>query len=241
MKKSIFTWSSFSTFPFENSSIAKILVAGLMTVCVGIPANAADKKKATKSSGDYSSSTGSSSSPSGGSSGSFSGSSSGGSSLFDTSAYSGHKKELSLSWTNSEINNSNNNTNVNLNGEFKYTIAPGMQAGGMFNMWMLNYSGTSNTYMGIWGSFTYNFNKSWDVADSFFATGAIGLVDEVFGTASTSTSNTTSEKKFSYLAYAGKRITLFNRINYVPQAGVKKIGSRDLTIVVIPLNFSILF
>lgn len=241
MKKSIFTWSSFSMLSFENSSIAKILVAGLLMACVGTQAHAADKKKTTKSSGDYSSSTGNSSSSSGGSSGSVSGSSSGGSSLFDTSAYSGHKKELSLSWTNSEINNSNNNTNVSLNGEFKHTIAAGMQVGGMFNLLMLNYSGTSNTYMGIWGSFTYNFNKSWDVADSFFATGAIGLVDEVFGAASSSTTSTTSEKKFSYLAYAGKRITLFNRINYAPQAGVKKIGSRDLTIVVIPLNFSILF
>lgn len=184
---------------------------------------AADKKKSTSSK-----------------SASFENSSSdSGSSLFDSSAYSGAKRELSLSSTNSTIINSNNNTNMSLNGEYKHTIAAGMQVGGIFNMVVANSNGTNNTYMGIWGSFTYNFNKSWDVTDSFFATGALGLMDEALSYSGGQSA--TSEKKFSYLAYAGKRFTLFNRINYVPQGGIRKVGSTDLAVVIMPINFSILF
>ena len=149
-----------------------------------------------------------------------------------------YKNEVEASGTYGQLSSANSTSAFQATVVYKYLIAKSMQVGTIVNLAYLSGNGNSNTYMGLWGSFTYNFNDSWNISDSWFAEGAVGIVDTAYASGSPSGN---SDKKFSYMFMGGKRIPIFDKISYIPKAGVRKIGDTDMAILIIPLNIGIAF
>ena len=153
--------------------------------------------------------------------------------------YSGSNlHEAVVSMTDGSFASGGGNTSINLNGAYRYQALMGMQFGGRLNFVNVSTKGASGSYMGIWGTFTYNFDQSWNISNSIFAEVALGMVDTYFGIGGLAGP---SEKKFSYELSGGKRIPLFDRFNYEPTAGIAKIGDGDMAVFVRFLNFSAFF
>lgn len=153
----------------------------------------------------------------------------------DTSAsylYAGaYKHEVAASMTRAEISSANSNPAIVGSASYKYMIAKAMQVGGIVSLGLINVNGSSSTSLDLWGTFTYNFNQSWNVSDSFYGTVGLGMAQ----------AQGSDERKFSYMLLAGKRFPIFDKILYTPEAGIVKEGDADMAIYIVPLNISIAF
>lgn len=151
------------------------------------------------------------------------------------------RHEIEASTTYGELSSASSLTILQLSGTYKYMFAKAMQAGFKADVLMTSGSGNNHSYLGLWGIFVYNFNHSWNNSDSYFGEFGAGLVDTALAGNRTSSATATSDKKFSYLAMAGKNFPLWERIKYSPKAGIRKIGDTDMQILLIPINLTIAF
>ena len=109
--------------------------------------------------------------------------------------YSGSNlHEAVVSMTDGSFASGGGNTSINLNGAYRYQALMGMQFGGRLNFVNVSTKGGSGSYMGVWGTFTYNFDQSWNISNSIFAEVALGMVHTYFRISGLSRP---SEKKFS--------------------------------------------
>lgn len=152
-----------------------------------------------------------------------------------------YRNEIGASQTYGEISSAKG-TLLGASFSYKYMFAKSMQAGANIDIAMTNGGDyENNSYFGLWGTFAYNFNQSWNNSDSLFAELGLGMVDTALARNYVATAGVKSEKKFSYFAYVGKYIPLWERIKYTPKLGVRKIGDLDMQFVLIPLNLTVVF
>lgn len=150
------------------------------------------------------------------------------------------RHEVGSSTTYSEIASADGDTVISLEGTYKYMIAKSMQLGTILQASMISGNGNNNTYTGLWATFTYNLNNSWNINDSYFIEAGAGLIDSAIAVRGLGGTGK-AEKKFAWMAMFGKHIPLYERIRYTPKAGFKKVGDLDMAITLIPLNFTFAF
>lgn len=151
-----------------------------------------------------------------------------------------YRNEIAASGTYGEIANAKA-TRLLLSTGYKYMFMKSMQAGADLDVQMISGDGVNETYLGLWGTFAYNLNQSWNNSDSYFIEAGVGMVDTALAANYVATPGAKSEKKFSYKGFFGKYIPLWERVKYTPKAGVRKIGDLDMQFVIIPLNLTVVF
>jgi hypothetical protein len=151
-----------------------------------------------------------------------------------------YRNEVGASASFGEISSANSTTVINLSSSYKNMVTRNSAFGGILDIATLNGNGNSNTYFGIWGTYSYYFDTNWNTVNSFFMEGAIGFADT--GLANQGHSDVIkSDRQFSWMALIGKNFPIFDKVRFTPKAGVQKIGSTDLAILIIPVNLTLAF
>lgn len=122
---------------------------------------------------------------------------------------------------------------LSVEADYRRQLFKGIQLGTLVNVQNVS-SGSSYSCMDVYGTFTYNFAESWNLNNTSYALGLIGMAEESCGLKS-------SDKKLSFGAGVGKRYNLANQVAYVPEVGLKKVGENDPLIYLKFINFSFSF
>lgn len=144
----------------------------------------------------------------------------------------GHN-ELFLTVTSGKINTGNNTTNINFEGMYGFMLNNHVELGAEMAIGSISYQGGSRTSTDLFAVGIYNFGMA-QITDDAFAFGALGVasVPNKFGN---------NESKFGFKAGGGKRISMWSKVQLVPQLWVEKAGDLDPNIVIQPVNFSVIF
>jgi len=122
-------------------------------------------------------------------------------------------------------------TQISGTASYARLIQPLIQVGGEAGLGYINSGSTTTTYMLV-GIAKYNFDS--DIKQSFYVDGGAG----VFAVAN---STGGSDSKFGFLVGAGKRLPLWERVSYNPEARIYKKGDLDANIEITFLNLSIMY
>lgn len=122
-------------------------------------------------------------------------------------------------------------TQIVANGSYLRLIRPQIQAGGELGFSYVNAT-TTQTTLTFMAVGKYNFDS--DLRESFYVSGGAGLLSAMNATGGTDT-------KFGIMIGGGRRIPLFDKISYSPEARLYKKGDLDMNIEIQFLNLSIMF
>lgn len=151
-----------------------------------------------------------------------------------------YRNEVGASASVGEISSANSTTVINLGSSYKKMVTQNGALGAILDVEAASGNGYDSTYFGIWGTYTYYFNTHWNTNSSVYAEVGAGFAD-------TGLANqrhvviTKSERSLAWLAMVGKNFPIFDKVRFSPKAGVQKIGSTDMAIVIIPLNLTLAF
>jgi hypothetical protein len=143
--------------------------------------------------------------------------------------------EVFASMTYGEINMANSNTNINAQGSYSYLLMKGIQVGADLGFTSVKVGSSSNSYMTLYATGTWNYPMDGDIREAMFVKGGIGMAD------SGKSSFGESKSEFGFKVFGGKRFPLWERMSFAPMAGYEKVGSADGAIVIIPLNIGFMW
>lgn len=151
-----------------------------------------------------------------------------------------YRNEVGASTTFGEISSASSITVINLSGSYKNMVTRNSAFGAILNVAAINGNGSNNTYIGLWGTYSYFFNTNWNTANSMFVEPGIGYVDTAL--ANQGHANIVkSDRQLSWELLVGKNFPIFDKVRFSPKAGVQKIGSTDMAILIIPVNVTLAF
>jgi hypothetical protein len=151
-----------------------------------------------------------------------------------------YRNEVGASASLGKITSANSTTVINLASSYKKLVTHNGAFGAVFELSSVNGNGQNSTYFGLWGTYTYFFDTNWNTNNSFFAEAGIGMADTGLANQNHSTVMK-SERQLAWFALIGKNFPIFDKVRFSPKAGVEKIGSTDLAVVLIPLNLTLAF
>src|SRR6185312_9555711 len=149
-----------------------------------------------------------------------------------------YRNEIGASGTFGEISSANSTTVINLAASYKNMVTRNTAFGVILDV--QSASGSGSTLLGLWGTYPYFFNTNWNTNSAVFFESGAGMADTAFVNQGHAVV-TTSSRQFAWQAMIGKNFPLFDKVRFTPKAGVEKIGSTDLAIVLIPLNLTLAF
>lgn len=147
--------------------------------------------------------------------------------------------EIVLSGTQAEFTNGQETkastekiSRISLDADYRYQVFKAVQAGLQLGFQSVSGGNTTYSCMNAFGTLTYNFSEAWNISDSLYSTGALGMADENCGLKD-------SAKKTAFSVSVGKRFKLFEHVHYMPELGGRKVGDNDAILFAKLINFSL--
>lgn len=147
--------------------------------------------------------------------------------------------EIVLSGTQAEFTNGQETkastekiSRISIDADYRYQVFKAVQAGVLLGFQSVSGASTSYSCLNAFGTLTYNFSEAWNISDSLYSTGALGLADENCGLKD-------SAKKTAFSVSIGKRFKLFEHVHYMPELGGRKVGDNDAVLFAKLINFSL--
>lgn len=145
-------------------------------------------------------------------------------------------KELSLTGTSGSFESykvgTSSVTEINVSAGLSTLVYEQVQAGAELSFASVSGGSTSRSGFGILAFGAYNFDYS--LRESMYAKGGLGTFPVEDGKGGL-------ENKFGFMVGGGKRIPLWEKVTYTPEARLMKIGDLDMQFKIQFLNFSYLF
>lgn len=145
-------------------------------------------------------------------------------------------KELSLTGTAGTFETykvgSSSVTSIDISAALAMLVYEHIQAGAEVNFVSISGGSVSSSGVGILAFGTYNFDYS--IKESLYAKAGLGsfMVQNTAGG---------SDNKFGFMAGIGKRIPMWEKVTYAPEARLMKIGDLDMQFKIMFLNFTYMF
>lgn len=154
------------------------------------------------------------------------------------SSFGGQTHEIDVNLSKGEIHSykqgDNSYTDINIFGAYHHYLGKNnLQVGGEGGLMAYQDGTSSKTLLALMGVVTYNLES--DLTNSLFGNVGLGLYPAY------DKSNFKYDSKFSFMFNVGKRINLWNHVNYKPYFRIMKRGDMDMEFFIEALSFSFMF